>query len=270
MQQNKIMKNILVPIGSSENASNTLQYAIDFATKLNAEVFVFRAYKAINKAGAIKTIDEFIERESKLYIRTIINSINKKEVSVKIITANGTTLDRIKAINKNLGIDLIILGPKSNSTKDTVFLGNTSGSIVKQTDIPTLIVPESYSFKPVSSILMAFKSGILNKENVLNPLNNLIDAFEPKVNLLHVKTPEITSDDLILDSKLEAIKTSLIITESATTFQGVLTHILTQKPDMLCVFRRKRGFFKILWEKNSIYKKEFNCKVPLLVLSGKK
>ena len=31
------MNHILVPIGSNENASNTLQYAIDFAKELNAE-----------------------------------------------------------------------------------------------------------------------------------------------------------------------------------------------------------------------------------------
>ena len=38
------MKHILVPIGSTENVKNTLQYAIDFATEINAKVFVFRAY----------------------------------------------------------------------------------------------------------------------------------------------------------------------------------------------------------------------------------
>ena len=47
------MNHILVPIGSNENASNTLQYAIDFAKELSAEVFVFRAYKVLSKAGRV-------------------------------------------------------------------------------------------------------------------------------------------------------------------------------------------------------------------------
>ena len=45
--------------------------------------------------------------------------------------------------------------------------------------------------------------------------------------------------------------------------------IKEQDPDLLCVFRRKRGFFKKLWEKNVILKEEFNCDVPLLILRGK-
>ena len=38
------------------------------------------------------------------------------------------------------------------------------------------------------------------------------------------------------------------------------------QPDMLCVVRRKRGFFKKMWEKNEIHKREFNTNKPLLVL----
>jgi len=43
------MKHILVPIGSTENAQNTLQYAIDFATEINAKVFVLELIVLIQK-----------------------------------------------------------------------------------------------------------------------------------------------------------------------------------------------------------------------------
>ena len=52
------MNHILVPIGSKENASNTLQYAIDFAKEIGAKVFVFRAYKVLSKAGTFININD--------------------------------------------------------------------------------------------------------------------------------------------------------------------------------------------------------------------
>ena len=67
---------------------------------------------------------------------------------------------------------------------------------------------------------------------------------------------------------LEALQTSLTTTENGTTFQGVLEHLNTFNPDMLCVFRRKRGFFQKLWEKNTVLKEEFHTIKPLLILSG--
>jgi nucleotide-binding universal stress UspA family protein len=262
------MKHILVPIGSSENASNTLQYAIDFAKVIKAEVFVLRAYNLISKAGTIINISEILERESNLYMRSVINTVDRKGLDIKLISAKGNVVDSIASVEKEIGIDLIVMGPKSNSIKEEVFLGNTSGSVVKQSKLPVLIVPEGYAFEPVMTILTAVKTGIIHEPNALTPLKEIQATFNAVVNLLLVKTVEYTDADLVINAELDALKSSLIITENATTYQGVLEHFKSNNPNMLCVFRRKRGFFKKLWEKNTILKKEFYCNVPLLVLSG--
>lgn len=260
------MKHILVPIGSSENAKNTLQYAIDYAITVDAKVFAFRAYNVMTKAGTIIKMDEIIERETNLYMRSMLSLVDLKNVDVKLITAKGSPIDTIKDIDKEISIDLIVLGPKSNSEQENVFLGNTTGSIVKQTEIPTLIVPEGYQFKPIKDVLVAFKSGKIKNEGVLNPLKSFTNSAE----LLLVNTPNTEEDDLILDSELEKVKTKLTIIKKDTTFKGVKEFLEYNTTDLLCVFRRKRGFFKKLWEKNSILKSEFYCDVPLLILSGKK
>lgn len=263
------MKNILVPIGSSENSINTLQYAIDFANEVGADIFVLRAYNVQSKAGTIIDVNAILERESNLYMRAMINSVDRKGKDIQLISAKGNVVDSIASVNKEIGIDLIMMGPKSNSIREEVFLGATSGSVVKQSDIPVLIVPESYVFKPFNSVLTAFKSGVINKNDVLMPLQFVKNKFNPVINLLLVKTPGYVDEDLVIDEALNSLKSSLKITENATTFQGVLEHFQSNNPDMLCVFRRKRGFFKKLWEKNTILKKEFHCSVPLLVLNGK-
>ncbi|MDA7559072.1 universal stress protein, partial [Flavobacteriaceae bacterium] len=38
------MKNILVPVGSSDNALSHLQYAVDFAKVFNAKLFIVQVY----------------------------------------------------------------------------------------------------------------------------------------------------------------------------------------------------------------------------------
>ena len=263
------MQHILVPIGFTESAQNTLQYAIDFAAEINAKVFVFRAYSAQSKAGTIINITSIIERETNLYLRTMVKSVDTKDVDVKLISAKGSVVDSVLAIDDDLGIDLIIVGAKSNSIKEELFLGKTAGSIVKQTNITVLTVPENYSYKPLKNILMAFKSGVIKSRTILKPLQFIVDKFSISVNLLLVKTPDYTKEDLVLDQNLEQLKSTLTVTENATTFQGVLEHIKTHNPDMLCVFRRKRGFFKKLWEKNTVLKEEFFTTVPVLILKGK-
>ena len=263
------MNHILVPIGSKENASNTLQYAIDFAKEIGAKVFVFRAYKVLSKAGTFINLNDILERETNLYIQTMISSVDTKGVDVKMISAKGGTVESINSVHEELGIDLIVVGPRSNSIKEEVFLGSTSGSIVKQTEIPVLIVPEHYKFSPFKVALTAFKSGILEQQDVLTPLQEIKSLFKTKINLLLVKTPEYKEEDLVVDASLKALQNTFSTSENVTTFQGVLEHFQSNNPDLLCVFRRKKGFFQKLWEKNTVLKSEFHCSIPLLILSGR-
>jgi len=226
------MNHILVPIGSTESASSTLQYAIDLAEEMGAKVFVFRAYKALSKAGTLINVNELLERETHLYIRSIIRSVETKGTNVKIISAKGGTLQSIHDIDNELGVDLIVLAPKSNSVKEEVFLGMTTGSIVKQDKIPVLIVPEYYAFKPFQTALIAFKSGKLDPPDVLNPLKAITHFFQTKINLLLVKTPESKKEDWVLDPALKNIQSRFSSSENATIFQGVLAYVQSNEPDI--------------------------------------
>ncbi len=264
------MLNILVPIGVNLDSNATLLYAVDFAAAFSAKIFVMEVFNVSSKTGGLSNITEKVAKNSKKKLREAIDKIDAKGVEIKIATFNGELVDGIKDIDKELGIDLIIVAPRSNSIQEEMYLGHTSGKIVKRTDIPTLIVPKGTAFRPFTTILTAFKSGALKRKRILDPLITIQKKFEARLNLLLVKTPGYTDDDLKINTALMDLSFNLTITENPTTYQGVLEHFQSQKPDLLCVFRRKRGFFKSLWEKNTVPKSEFYATVPVLVLSVKK
>lgn len=265
------MKNILVPVGSSKNAKSHLQYAVDFARAFGAKLFIVQVYNVYTKAGTMIKVDHIIERESRAFLNSHVAQIDTKGVEIVTRTVKGELIETIELICKNSEIDLILLEPRTNSVKEEVYLGKTSGKIVKQTSIPLLIVPESYVYKPIVKILMALKSAIIKKEEALIPLKSIKNQFKSIVNLLLIKTPFHNEGDFEINEELISIVTNTTISENATTFQGVLEHYKDNNPDLLCVVRRKRGFFKKLWEKNVILKKDFHSStLPVLVLSGLK
>ncbi|MBM1105044.1 universal stress protein [Aurantibacter crassamenti] len=263
------MKNILVPIGTS-NTGETLQYAVDFAAEFSAQVFVMDVFSVSAKAGSLVNITEKVAENNKERLKEIIEKVDAKNITIKIATYNGDIIDGLKEIDKELGIDLIILSPRSNDIQEEVYLGNTTGRIIKKTNIPALIVPKGTIFSPYKVALTAFKSGILKKKRILEPLVTIQNKFNFIVNLLLVKTPGYTEDDLKINTALMDLCSNLTVTENATTYLGVLEHFQSHKPDLLVVFRRKRGFFKKLWEKSTIMKAEFFAPIPVLVLRVKK
>ncbi|NJB71378.1 nucleotide-binding universal stress UspA family protein [Saonia flava] len=264
------MKNILVPIGTSPNAHETLQYAVNFAAEFSAQVYVMDVFSVSVGAGNLGNIADKVSKSSMDNLREVIDKVDAGKVEIKIATYNGELVDGLKEIDRELGIDLLIIAPRSNDIKEELYLGHTSGPIIKRTNIPTLIVPKGTVFSPFKTILTAFKSGIVKRKSTLIPLEIIKRRFKSKVNLLLVKTPGYSDNDLTVNPALMDISSNLYITENATTYQGVLEHFQAQQPDLLCVFRRKRGFFKKLWEKSTISKSEFFVKIPVLVLPAKK
>ncbi|PKQ45933.1 universal stress protein [Confluentibacter flavum] len=261
------MKNILVPLGTSTNSISHLQYAIDLAESFGAKLFVVQTYNVYTKAGTMVNVDAILARESKAYLDDLISKVDTKGVDYIVKSLKGDLIDTLELVSKAADIDLILIEPRTNSIKEEVFLGKTSGKIIKQTQIPALIVPEATVFKPIHNILMAVKSAIIKKEGVLSPLKHVKDHFKATVDLLLVKTHYYNEGDFDLSDELKNLISNTIFSENPTTYQGVLEHYREHNPDMLCVVRRKRGFFSKLWEKNEILKKDFSSTIPVLVLS---
>ncbi|WP_040252677.1 universal stress protein [Psychroserpens mesophilus] len=264
------MKSILVPVGTSKNAVSHLQYAVDFAYAFGAKLYVVQVYNVYTKAGTMMKVDEMIERESLGFLKNHVNQVNQRNVEIVLKVFKGKLADTLELACKTLDVDLILLEPRTNSVKDEVYLGKTSGKIVKQTNIPALIVPEGYTFKPIVKILLAMKSAIIKKEDALTPLMDIKNQFKAVLNLLLVKTTYHTEGDLDVKENLAKHITNTTIAENVTTYQGVLEHYKENNPDLLCVVRRKRGFFMKKWENNTILKKDFSSKLPVLVLKGLK
>lgn len=264
------MINILVPVGNPESANETLRYAIDFAAAFDAQLYVMEVLTVGSRAGDLANIKEKAVKSSKERMRQLLADLGDEGKNIKIATYAGDLVDGLIKVSGELSIDLIIIASRSVEIDESLYLGNTSGRIIKRTDIPTLIVPRGTVFKPYTSILTAFRSGVLKRKRILAPLIALKQKFGARVNLLLVKTPGYTDDDLRINTALMDIASQVTMTEQATTYLGTLEHMQSHNPDLLCVFRRKRGFFKNLWEKNVIRKSEFSARIPVLVLSVKK
>lgn len=262
------MKKIIVPVGNTENGINNLNYAVKFASMSGATVYLVNLYREFSKVGGLTKVNELLHEESEAQLQKIIDSVDTGDVEVLARAIKGDPFEGITRIANQLEVDLMIVSPQSIDIKDEVYLGSITGKIIKETDIPVLVIPQDYIFRKVEVILMAIKSGKIVKEGLLDPLKAMLDLFSARLNVLHVITPDSEDGDLEHDAALKALENNCTTTENATIYQGVLEHFQSNNPDMLCVIRRKRGFFQKLWETSAVMKKDFYTSKPLLILSG--
>ncbi len=262
------MKNILVPIGNEETGVNNLKYAINFAAMTGATVYAINLYKEFSKVAGLTKVNKLLEEESETLLNKVLSQVETKGVNIIAKPIKGDPYDGIKRVAEKQDIDLIILSPQSIEIKDEVYLGKVASKLVKQTNIPLLIVPKGYLFRKFETILLALKNGHLEKESIFNTLKTFLQIFNAKLQLLQVITPDLSEAEITVDPELKNLAATFTVTKNATIFQGVLEHFQSHNPDLLCVIRRKRGFFSKLWNRNIIYKKDFHTSIPLLILKG--
>ncbi|RZS99524.1 universal stress protein [Aquimarina brevivitae] len=264
------MKNILVPLGLSEDnvSRSRLQYCIQLIKETGGKIFVVKEFKQLPRTGSLPTANKTLREITIAEIQKEIAKVEAYGVTIEALPIEGELLEEIPAFNLENSIDMLVLGAESTDISNPYFLNETAGSLVKMTEIPVLIVPENYEYKKIDKVLMAVKSGVIKKNNALSPVQEILSTFGADLKLLLVKTNSYLPEYSKIDEELKEVVDTYKSTENATLFQGLLEHLNENNPDLVCVFRRKRGFFEKLWEDNTVLKKDFESRVPLLVLRG--
>ena len=68
------MNNILVPIGTSPDSHQTLQYAVDFASNFGAQIYVMDVFNVTTAVGSLANVEEKVAKSSKEHLKEVIDT----------------------------------------------------------------------------------------------------------------------------------------------------------------------------------------------------
>ena len=130
--------------------------------------YLINIYKVYSKAGGMTKVTQVAMEDHQAQLDEVLSRVDTQGVEVIAKPIKGDPHEGIARISKQLNIDLMIVSPQSVDIKSEVYLGSITGKLVKQTDIPVLVVPRDYLFRKAETILLALKGGTFEKENVLS------------------------------------------------------------------------------------------------------
>jgi nucleotide-binding universal stress UspA family protein len=151
------IKKILIGIDDSIYARNAAAYGFDIARSGNAAVGLVHiiepaAYPvdsndsitslSVDPMLAMQQADmtDLQTEQSAVVIENIIKEF-AGELHVTTFTEFDITADGIIRCAKQFGADMIVVGTHKRSGLDRLFIGNIAADVVKNSDIPVLVVP---------------------------------------------------------------------------------------------------------------------------------
>ena len=114
------MKNILVPVGSTENGVNNLKYAVNFAAMCGATVYLINIYRDFSKAGGMGKVTQVAMEDNQAQLDEVMSQVDVQGVDVIARPIKGDPFEGIARVSKQLEIDLIIMSPQSVEIRDEV------------------------------------------------------------------------------------------------------------------------------------------------------
>ncbi len=265
----KKMRKILVPVDFSGNSINALKQALKIAGKLKGRVHVVHAYHAMRRADTMINVNKLLKEEADKHLQELLESLEIPEgLSIKTKSLKGEPVKAIEKYYKKIDARLVIMGTQGELNDPEVFLGPVSGGLVKQTDIPLLIIPNNYSIDKINKILFALKSMIIKHTSQLAPLKLFVKSFEARLQILQIKTPDNTPEDVKVSDRVKKLKAPIEYIEAENIYQGLTSYLTDPEVDLVCVLRRRRKFIELLFTRSLTKKDTLNSPVPMLILPG--
>jgi nucleotide-binding universal stress UspA family protein len=262
---------LITGVDFSPCSLNALTYAADLCAALNASLVVLHAFRQTSKAGILTSLDRHVRQNLREELSKALVPVKAKHPNLHIeeVVKRGDTMDVILAAFKKYHAELVVLGAQGTHESPDIFIGSTTGAMIKLGDAPVLAIPSGCTFVPFKRVLFAVKHPYVASKKVLLPFLMLTEHFHSTVDLLHVtrdSTPDLSRypDPYPIPPHTQALHTS----DSDNIYHSVQGYLKEHSADLLVVISRLRGFFEGLFAQSSTSTTMFNSELPILALHG--
>jgi nucleotide-binding universal stress UspA family protein len=268
------MKKIIVATDYSESAGNAVQYGVSLANQFGSLLTLVSAvdepYSAA--AGTLIDIKDHIREEA-------METMGKVREEIQPLMTNGATVDMhtvdgdpgkvIPRVAKRQGYELIVMGTKGSTAARELFTGSVANATIKNSELPVLAVPKKANYTPIRRILLSVDERKLQSAAVLEPLLELVRAYDAELILYHGDADgDGKGYDPDLPRYLEGTRHRFVVHpgKKDDLIKGIQTAMRDEGADLLCMIYHDRGFFGRLFNESTVSKVVFDSEVPLLVL----
>ncbi len=266
------MKKILVPTDFSKNAMNAFTYARELACKIDGQITLLHTFQVPQRSDMLVSMDRVLRKQAEKEMAGLLAK-SPKDIPLETRIIKGDAVTLIADIANHEQFSLIVMGTKGASGLREVFIGSTTGGVMRHTNVPILAIPENFTPRPIKNIAIALANMKLSGEQVIAPVEMLTEKFGARLHIFHsVGEEEESNKSELMETVgwLEGLPHTLHIEQEKSSLHDSLTSFVESvDADMLCLVRRKHGyigFFERLFKASNTLTEVFHTEVPLLVL----
>lgn len=242
------MKKILVPTDFSEQANNALEVAAEIAKKYGSEIYLLHMLElpvGLVDAGLIEGTHNDIP-EVLYFMKLAHNRFEEvkdkaflKDIPVYETVLFKETFEGIKEVAQKNDCDLIVMGSHGSSGIKEVFIGSNTEKVVRNSDIPVLVIKEKKPILETQDFIFACDF-VPHVKNSFIEATKFADAIGAKMHLVYINTANKFKTSEYLDKKMkkflegvEFTNYTLNVYNAESIEKGILKFAAQKKADLI-------------------------------------
>lgn len=188
------MKTILVAIDFSKNAEHALEYAVMFANKQKACIYLIWVDNTLSEESVIDIIEGETRIEKRAYMDSLIKRFQPqvKCGEIQVLLRKGRVYQEIAKAAKQIDADMIFAGTHGVSGFEQYWIGSNAYRIVTQAPCAVVTIRSDYQFKTtIDRILLPIDSSMETKQK-LPFVADLANTFGAVIHLLKIYNTPIS------------------------------------------------------------------------------
>ena len=277
------IRRILVPVDFLNASKDAVKFAIEFAGRTGAKIYLLHAYRLIQPKilllpyfkSPVYTGPE-LKKELEVYAQGLFEKIESQffrgiEVEHEYLTEIGFPAQAIETTVNRLSIDLVIMGTH-NKKRKSEFWGSNTLEVIKKGICPVLAIPDGARFKGFKSITLASDYEKVKNVNIYTFIKNWAKIFKGKLQILHLTQNNSTLSEEKLSAKKEFEKVftgvdhSYYFKSSSDFDDGISEHLDSENTDILIIIPRGHNYFGKIFKRNLTASVFLKTKIPLLII----
>lgn len=195
------MKKILVTTDFSASSRAGLRFAIQLATQMEAKLVFFHCFQAlipttVHRVSIEKDLGEQGDQNMqtlKKFVASIHKAMRVQAGTHRYVVVENLNPERaIIEYAETHNFDYICMSTRGAGTLRKI-VGTQTGSVLRKSSVPVLVVPHTYRVKTIKKIL--YSSDLENFEKEMAIVSDLAESIQVQTDLAHFYYPgEITLD----------------------------------------------------------------------------
>ena len=271
------MKTILLLTNFSDTSRKAIINYLKVYTqsvKRDAQFILLNTYKRI-KTGQSQMVKfeevmaQYSKQDLNKELQKILEIHELKDLNIITHSENGDLVDVVEKINREKGVDLIVMGTKGTNLVKELLLGSDTDRLIRLSKNPVLVIPESIEFKRPEKIVFATQLKECKNKEEFRKLIGIIKSFDAELLILNVyKDTKPVADEFEdkMKKELSGVKHTFFYVRNLDIADGISGFVKMNKAQLLAIIDNKATLLSQLFRHSVKYILTMNADMPLLII----